>query len=122
MNVNFLQMELGLVWFILAAYGMTFILVYGKIFDGLRPPRDYTKKWNTLFHCPLCMGFWVGVFLFSINGFTELFMFDYNLANAFICGCVSAGSSYMLSMIINDDGLRSQSQEVKCNCSQRSRL
>ena len=122
MNVNFLQMELGLVWFILAAYGMTFILVYGKIFENMRPPKDYTKKWNTLFHCPLCMGFWVGVFLFSINGFTELFMFDYNLANAFICGCVSAGTSYMLSMIINDDGLRSQSKNVNCNCSQRGKL
>ena len=122
MNVNFLQMELGLVWFILAAYGMTFILVYGKIFENIRPPKDYTKKWNTLFHCPLCMGFWVGVFLFSINGFTELFMFDYNLANAFICGCVSAGTSYMLSMIINDDGLRSQSKDVNCNCSQRGKL
>ena len=122
MNVNFLQMELGLVWFILAAYGLTFILVYGKIFENIRPPKDYTKKWNTLFHCPLCMGFWVGVFLFSINGFTELFMFDYNLANAFICGCVSAGTSYMLSMIINDDGLRSQSKNVNCNCSQRGKL
>ena len=108
--------------FILACYGMTFILVYGKIFEDLRPPKDYTKKWNTLFHCPLCMGFWVGVFLFSINGFTELFTFDYNLANAFICGCVSAGTSYMLSMIINDDGLRNQSKNVNCNCSQRGKL
>ena len=46
--------------FILACYGMTFILVYGKIFEDLRPKKDYTKKWNTLFHCPLCVGFWVG--------------------------------------------------------------
>ena len=108
--------------FILAAYGMTFIIVYGKIFEDIRPSKDYTKKWNTLFHCPLCMGFWVGEFLFSINGFTELFTFDYNLANAFICGCVSAGTSYLLSMIINDDGLRTQNQKINCNCSQRSKL
>jgi uncharacterized membrane protein len=103
--------------FILAAYGMTFILVYGKIFEDLRPPKDYTKKWNTFFHCPLCMGFWVGVFLFSINEFTELFTFDYNITNAFICGCISAGTSYLLSMIINDDGLRNQ--KTTCNCSQK---
>ena len=35
--------------FILACYGMTFILVYGKIFEDLRPEKDYTKKWNTFF-------------------------------------------------------------------------
>ena len=108
--------------FILAAYGMTFILVYGKIFEDIRPPKDYTKKWNTLFHCPLCMGFWVGVFLFLINGFTELFTFDYNIANAFICGCISAGTSYLISMLVNDDGFRGSQKEVNCNCSQRSRL
>ena len=51
---------MDLVYFILAAYGMTFIIVYGKIFEDIRPNKDYTKKWNTLFHCPLCMGFWVG--------------------------------------------------------------
>ena len=108
--------------FILAAYGMTFILVYGKIFEDVRPPKDYTKKWNTLFHCPLCMGFWVGVFLFSINGFTELFTFDYNLSNAFICGCISSGTSYLLSMIVNDEGFRGQNKNLSCNCSQRGRL
>ena len=108
--------------FILAAYGMTFILVYGKIFEDVRPPKDYTKKWNTLFHCPLCMGFWVGVFLFSINGFTELFTFDYNFSNAFICGCISSGTSYLLSMIVNDEGFRGQNKNLSCNCSQRGRL
>ena len=29
----------------------------------------------------MCMGFWVGVFLFGINAFTELFTFEYNYAN-----------------------------------------
>tara|TARA_B100001094_G_C17916356_1_gene663733 strand:+ start:123 stop:458 length:336 start_codon:yes stop_codon:yes gene_type:complete len=108
--------------FILASYGMTFILVYGKIFEDIRPPKDYTKKWNTFFHCPLCMGFWVGVFLFLINGFTELFTFDYNIANTFICGCISAGVSYLISMLVDDSGLRVPQKEVRCNCSQRSQL
>ena len=69
---------------------MTFILVYGKIFEDIRPEKDYTKKWNTLFHCPLCVGFWVGVFMWAINGFTELFTFEYSLINALICGCISS--------------------------------
>ena len=54
---------MDLLYFVLASYGLTFILVYGKIFEDIRPEKDYTKKWNTLFHCPLCVGFWVGAFL-----------------------------------------------------------
>jgi hypothetical protein len=92
-----------LIWFILAAYGMTYILVYGSIFDPIRPTAG---KLGKLFCCPLCMGFWAGVFLWSLNGATELFNFEYNLINAFICGCVSAGTSYFLSMLLNDFGLK----------------
>jgi len=89
----------------LAAYGLTQILVYGKIFDSIRPTKDLTKMWTVLFHCPMCMGFWVGLFLFSINGFTELFTFDYNIVNMLICGCVSSGTSYILSVLFEDLGL-----------------
>ena len=97
--------------FILAAYGLTFILVYGKIFEDIRPEKDYTKKWNTLFHCPLCVGFWVGCFLFCINDFTELFTFGYTIANFFICGWISAGTSYLFSMLVDDFGFRVSKKE-----------
>ena len=92
-----------LIWFILAAYGLTYILVFGSIFEPIRPTEG---KLGDLFHCPLCTGFWAGIFLWSINGATELFNFEYNLINAFICGCVSAGTSYFLSMLLNDFGLK----------------
>ena len=52
------------------------------------------------------MGFWVGVFLFLINGYTELFTFEYKIANILICGCISAGTSYFLSMVLNDFGIK----------------
>jgi len=90
-----------LLYFILCAYGMTFIIVYGSIFNAIRPTKG---KLGELFHCPLCIGFWSGVFLWSINDLTELFNYDYNLANAFIMGCVSAGTSYFLSSVIEDNG------------------
>ena len=96
---------MNLIWFILAAYGLTQILVYGKIFDKLRPTKNHEKMWTILFHCPMCMGFWVGIFLFLINGFTELFSFDYNIVNTLICGCVSSGTSYILSVLFEDYGL-----------------
>jgi len=92
-----------LIYFILAAYGMTFILVYGSIFSSIRPSQGFLGR---LAHCPLCTGFWVGVYLWSINRFTELFNFEYNLANAFLCGCIAAGTSYFFSMILDDFGLK----------------
>tara|TARA_B100000131_G_scaffold258927_2_gene254343 strand:- start:1763 stop:2083 length:321 start_codon:yes stop_codon:yes gene_type:complete len=92
-----------LVYFILCAYGLTYILVYGSIFNTVRPSSG---KLGELFHCPLCTGFWSGVFLWSINSFTELFSFEYNLINALLLGCLSAGTSYFLSSVLDDFGLK----------------
>ena len=52
------------------------------------------------------IGFWVGCLLFVINDGTELFTFDYTIANFFICGWLSAGTSYLLSMVVKDDGIQ----------------
>ena len=82
---------------------MTYILIYGSIFNPVRPAKG---KLGELFKCPLCMGFWVGVFLWSVNHFTELFTYDYNLINALLLGSLSAGTSYFLSMILDDFGLK----------------
>ena len=94
---------MDLIYFILSAYGLTQIIIYGKIFDRMRPSE---KTLNGFFHCPMCMGFWVGVFLFGINDFTELFIFDYNIINALLLGSLSAGTSYALTMLIDDCGLK----------------
>ena len=89
-----------LIYFVLCAYGMTQILVYGSVFDKVRPKHHF-------FHCPMCIGFWVGALLLLLNPFTELFTFEYKLANAFILGCLSSGTSYLLSVLVNDFGLNS---------------
>ena len=94
---------MNLIYFILASYGLTQILVYGKIFDFLRPPK---RVWKGFFHCPMCVGFWVGSFLFGINKYTELFTFEYSLANFLILSCLASGVSYMLTMLISDGGLQ----------------
>ena len=94
---------MDLIYFILCAYGLTYILVYGSIFDVFRPT---TGKLGQLTHCPLCVGFWVGVFLWSINCFTELFTYDYNFINALLLGWLSSGTSYFLSMLLDDFGLK----------------
>ena len=83
---------MDLIYFVLTAFGLTQILVYGKLFDRFRPSKE---KWKGFFHCPMCIGFWVGSFLFGINGYTELFNFDYSLANFFILSFFI--SSYIFS-------------------------
>ena len=84
--------------FVLAASGLTNILVYGKIFNRIRPNYKF-------FECSQCMGFHVGWFLWAINDFTQLFTFDYSLATAFVLACVSSGTSYVLDKLIGDDGI-----------------
>ena len=93
-----------LLHFILAAYGMTFIIIHGHIFNKIRPPCKSWGGFGRLFHCHLCMGFWVGVFLWGVSPYTELFTFEYSAVNAFLCGCISAGTSYFLSMVVDDYG------------------
>tara|TARA_Y100000310_G_C19996874_1_gene496638 strand:- start:282 stop:467 length:186 start_codon:yes stop_codon:yes gene_type:complete len=51
------------------------------------------------------MGFWVGVFLWGVSPYTELFNFEYSVVNAFICGCISAGTSYLLNSVVDDEGI-----------------
>ena len=91
------------IWFVLSAAGLTQILVYGSIFNKIRPKHEVL---GGLFHCTMCMGFWVGLFLFFINGFTELFTFEYSLGNAFCLACLGSGTSYLLSVLVNDFGFR----------------
>ena len=90
---------LELAYFILFSYGLTNILVFGSIFDNIRPKHKF-------FHCPLCVGFWVGVFLWSVNDFTELFTFGHEPINALLLGSLSAGTSYALTMLVDDTGLK----------------
>ena len=94
---------MDLIYFILSSYGLTQIIIYGKIFESLRPTQG---KLGELFRCPMCVGFWVGTFLFGINEFTELFTFEYNVANLFILGWLSSGTSYILNMVFGDNGIK----------------
>tara|TARA_Y100000593_G_C4259008_1_gene311188 strand:+ start:85 stop:381 length:297 start_codon:yes stop_codon:yes gene_type:complete len=91
-----------LIWFILISYGLTQILVYGSILNKVRPSEGF---FGELFHCQMCLGFWVGVFLYGISFYTELFTFELNWANALLLGSLSSGTSYALSMLFGDEGI-----------------
>lgn len=87
-----------LLTFILACYGMTMILVYSKIFENIREKiRSLNNELlSYMLKCCMCMGFWVGIF--------NSFLIDVNF-NWFVAGCISSGTSYLLSRIADDDGL-----------------
>ena len=93
---------MDILWFILSAYGLTQVLVYGSIFNKIRPSEGF---FGELFHCPMCLGFWVGVLLYGISFYTELFTFELNLTNPLILGSLSSGTSYALSMLFGDEGI-----------------
>tara|TARA_R110000824_G_scaffold234072_15_gene422588 strand:- start:503 stop:817 length:315 start_codon:yes stop_codon:yes gene_type:complete len=94
-----------LIYFILTTYGLTQILIYGSIFNKIRPTKEWLNGFGKLFHCPMCMGFWSAALLFMINPLTELFTFEYRPANAFILGSLGSGTTYLLSVLVNDFGL-----------------
>ena len=91
-----------MIWFILACYGLTQVLVYGSVFNSIRPKHHF-------FHCPMCMGFWSGALVCLISPWTELFTFETNLVNLLLCGWLSSGTSYALCMTIGDEGINVKS-------------
>lgn len=90
------------IWFCLISYGLTQILVYGKIFDPIRPKSG---KLGQLLKCPMCTGFWVGLFLWSVKDYTQLFTFDNSFVTAFLLGCAASASAFLGSMFMGDDGV-----------------
>jgi hypothetical protein len=104
-----------LVMWMVAAYGMTTILVYGSIFNGLRNLiHMYAKPgigWtifqpifafiSSLIQCMLCTGTWVGFFLSftTYSPWHEFIGFDKNFS-IFFDGMLSAGAVWAINGVI----------------------
>jgi len=93
----------NLLYFVLCSFGITQIIVYGKIFNSIRPT---TGKLGELFSCTMCMGFWVGLFLWFVKDHTELFTFDNSPITAFLCGTISSATAYVLDVLFCDEGFK----------------
>ncbi len=92
-----------LIWFCLISYGLTQILVYGKIFNSIRPKQGW---FGDLFSCPMCTGFWVGIFLWSVKDYTKLINFDNSLVTALLLGFASSAAAYVGNMVFGDQGIK----------------
>ena len=93
---------MDLIYFILVCYGLTQILVYGSILNKIRPSSGLA---GSLFRCSMCLGFWVGVFVYGISFYTELFTFELSWTNPLLLGSLSSGTSYALSVLFGDEGI-----------------
>ena len=89
-----------LIW-ILTAYGMSQILVFGSIFEK---PRNWITKKSTFFGdllaCMMCTSTWVG-FFFSLTFYSPtLSMCTFEYTNIFFDGMLASGSVWGLNAII----------------------
>lgn len=91
-----------LITYILACYGLTQILVYGTIFDSIRPKQGL---WGELFKCPMCLGFHVGWLLAILFSASNLFNIQTNIIDIFILACISSGTSYVFCSLFTDFGI-----------------
>ena len=89
-----------LIW-ILAAYGMSQIVVFGAIFDK---PRDWITKNSTFFgdllSCMMCTSTWVG-FFFAITFYSPtLTMVTIPYSNVFFDGMLASGSVWAINAVV----------------------
>jgi hypothetical protein len=84
---------------------VTQVILYGSIFNKIRPRKEWGLGFGKLFHCAMCMGFWVGIFLAFLSPSCSLWQYELTIANIFLLGCLSSGTSYILNRVINDDGI-----------------
>ena len=101
-----------LIW-LLIAYGMSNILVYGSIFNGL---RDFFKKWGSnqyaplnglgqfisdLLGCMMCTSTWVGFFLSLTFYSPSMELMNFNpYFSWFFDGCLASGAVWGINALV----------------------
>ena len=91
-----------LLYFILVCFGLTNILVYGSIFNCIRPKQGL---WGELFKCPMCMGFHVGYVVALLMNLSSMFNISTNIVDTFLLACLSSGTSYVFCSLFSDFGI-----------------
>ena len=59
-----------------------------------------------LLECPMCTGFWVGLFLWFVKDYTQLFTFDNSFITALLLGFAGSASAYVGNMVFGDEGIK----------------
>lgn len=102
-----------IIFWALAAYGMSTIIVYGSIFESIRtkihswgdneysPTQSIGKFISGLISCMLCTSTWVGFFFsITIGGLTSTLLNIHWIPAIFFDGMFTAGSVWAINAII----------------------
>ena len=95
-------MAILFIW-VLAAYGMTSILVWGAIFENARIKiKKNSKFFGDLISCTLCTSTWVGFFMsLTLGGLTNKFLpGQFWFTYLFFDGMVTAGAVWAINAIV----------------------
>lgn len=105
-------------FYIILIYGHTNIITQSEIFE---PIRDWANKVShflgSLFSCPMCMGFWVGVFWSAMNQspahifFEEVYYIEY--FKYLIDGVMGSSIAWIMHTIISSIAAIRDSQKEK---------
>ncbi len=54
----------------------------------------------------MCTGFWVGLFLWFVKDYTQLFTFDDSLVTALLLGFSASAAAYVGNVVFGDEGIK----------------
>ena len=91
-----------LLFWVLAAYGMTTIIVYGSIFEKFRSwVISLSTFFGKLVTCMMCMSFWVGAFMsLTLKGLTNHYFTAPWYMYLFYDACLTSGAVWAINAII----------------------
>ena len=91
-----------LLFWILSAYGMTTIIVYGSIFEKFRDfVIRYSNFFGKLITCMMCTSFWVGAFMsIVLGGLANHYFKGVWYEYLFFDACFTSGAVWALNGII----------------------
>lgn len=103
---------MSLLLFLLAGFGVTTIITKGDIFEPLRSSLDNNKEglyenfFGILITCPMCVGFWVGIFQSIMFGsiMSSAFSVNYLYQEVFATifdGAMLGGVAWSIHQILN---------------------
>lgn len=96
--------------FIVATYGMTNIIVAGKIFAGIRGWLDsgqnqISKQLSNLINCYMCMGFWAGIFWYVLGIFPSINLnCPSKIVYWLLAGCIGSAGCWATRVILSKLG------------------
>lgn len=95
---------MDIIIFLISVYGMSFIILYGSVFETQRKSiMRYNKFFNGLFSCIVCTGTWVGFITSIMLGSLSFKYFkSYIFINIFYDGMIGAAGCYIIDSIIDN--------------------